>query len=69
MGSSGVRRPKVRSFTLENGLRVLLASQASSPTASVWVWYRVGSKNEHPGITGASHWVEHMLFEGSPRYP
>jgi zinc protease len=32
------------------------------------VWYRVGSKNEHPGITGASHWVEHMLFEGSPRY-
>ena len=36
---------------------------------SVWVWYRVGSKNEWPGITGASHWVEHMLFEGSPRYP
>jgi zinc protease len=34
----------------------------------VWVWYRVGSKNERPGITGASHWVEHMLFEGSPRY-
>jgi zinc protease len=50
-------------------LRVLLAPQAQSPTASVWVWYRVGSKNEHPGITGASHWVEHMLFEGSPRYP
>ena len=69
MGRSEVRRPKVRSFSLTNGLRVLLAPLPRSPTASVWVWYRVGSKNEHPGITGASHWVEHMLFEGSPRYP
>jgi len=69
MGRSGVRRPRVRSFRLSNGLRVLLAPDGQSPTASVWVWYRVGSKNEHPGITGASHWVEHMLFEGSPRYP
>ena len=55
-------------FTLANGLRVQLAPDPASPTASVWVWYRVGSKNEHPGITGASHWVEHMLFQGSPRY-
>ncbi len=47
----------------------MLAPLASSPTSSVWVWYRVGSKNEVPGITGASHWVEHMLFEGSPRFP
>jgi len=69
MPSSGVRRPKVRAFRLVNGLRVLLAPNDDSPTSSVWVWYRVGSKNEHPGITGASHWVEHMLFEGSPRYP
>jgi zinc protease len=45
-----------------------LAPEPASPTASVWVWYRVGSKNEWPGVTGASHWVEHMLFQGSPRY-
>ena len=63
-----VPRPRTQSFTLSNGLRVLLASDPRSPTASVWVWYRVGSRNERPGITGASHWVEHMLFEGSPRY-
>ena len=69
MGRPGVVRPPVRAFRLANGLRVLLAPDDRSPTASVWVWYRVGSKNEHPGITGASHWVEHMLFEGSPRYP
>jgi zinc protease len=48
---------------------VILAPEPRSPTASVWVWYRVGSRNEWPGVTGASHWVEHMLFEGSPRYP
>jgi zinc protease len=62
-------RPTTVTFRLANGLSVVLAPLANSPTASVWVWYRVGSKNEHPGITGASHWVEHMLFEGSPRYP
>lgn len=59
---------RVMRFRLPNGLDVRLAPIPESPTASVWVWYRVGSKNEHPGITGASHWVEHMLFQGSPRY-
>ena len=63
-----VPRPPTREFALDNGLSVVLAPDPRSPTASVWVWYRVGSRNEHPGITGASHWVEHMLFEGSPRY-
>ena len=68
MATRGVPRPAFDAFQLSNGLRVVLAPIADSPTASVWVWYRVGSKNEHPGITGASHWVEHMLFQGSPRY-
>ena len=68
MVSLGVDRPTLDTFSLENGLRVVLAPIPASPTSSVWVWYRVGSKNERPGITGASHWVEHMLFKGSPRY-
>lgn len=68
MGASSAGRPPIETFSLDNGLRVVLAPNPSSPTASVWVWYRVGSKNERPGITGASHWVEHMLFKGSPRY-
>ncbi len=68
MSPSGVARPPLQSFQLDNGLSVVLAADSASPTASVWVWYRVGSKNEWPGVTGASHWVEHMLFEGSPRY-
>jgi zinc protease len=36
----------------------------SAPAVSVWVGYKVGSRNERPGITGATHWVEHMLFKG-----
>jgi zinc protease len=64
----GARAPRVERFRLSNGLSVLLAADPTSPTASVWVWYRVGSKNEHTGITGASHWVEHMLFQGTPKY-
>ncbi len=68
MAHERLPKPRTRRFRLSNGLSVVLAPSDTSPTASVWVWYRVGSKNEHPGITGASHWVEHMLFQGSPRY-
>jgi zinc protease len=59
----------VTDLRLGNGLRVLLVPQPAAVTASVWVWYRVGSKNEWPGVTGASHWVEHMMFNGSPKFP
>ncbi len=41
----------------------------TAPVASFWMWYRVGSRNEHPGITGISHWVEHMMFKGTERWP
>ena len=50
--------------TLDNGLTVLLRPIPTSPAITVWVGYKVGSRNERPGITGATHWVEHMLFKG-----
>ena len=55
--------------TLDNGLTVVLKEMHHAPVASFWIWYRVGSRNEIPGITGASHWVEHMMFKGSPEFP
>lgn len=55
--------------SLENGLTVVLRESHSAPVTSVWIWYRVGSRNEHQGITGISHWVEHMLFKGTERWP
>ncbi|MGB5047507.1 MAG: pitrilysin family protein, partial [Caldilineaceae bacterium] len=55
--------------TLDSGLRVILQESHQAPVASFWVFYRVGSRNETPGLTGISHWVEHMLFKGTERYP
>lgn len=52
-----------------NGLTVLLREHHAAPVATFWVWYRVGSRNETPGLTGISHWVEHMLFKGTPAHP
>lgn len=55
--------------TLENGLRIMLKEIHTTPLVSQWMWYRVGSRDETPGMTGASHWVEHMLFKGTPNFP
>lgn len=55
--------------TLANGLTVLLKEVHAAPVGSVWVWYRVGSRHDPPGRTGASHWVEHMMFRGTERFP
>jgi len=54
---------------LSNGLLVLLKEIHTAPIISHWIWYRVGSRNEIPGYTGISHWVEHMQFKGTPQFP
>lgn len=54
---------------LENGLKVLLKEIHTAPIISHWLWYRVGSRYEKPGLTGISHWVEHMQFKGTPNFP
>jgi zinc protease len=54
--------------TLDNGLRVLLQEDHRSPVASFQVWYRVGSRDERVGATGLSHYLEHMMFKGTPTY-
>jgi zinc protease len=59
----------VEQFTLGNGMTILIKEMHHAPIASFWVWYRVGSGDERPGITGISHWVEHMLFKGTPCFP
>jgi zinc protease len=59
----------MRRTTLDNGLKVLVQEEHTAPLASVWCWYRVGSKNEGPGLTGVSHWVEHMNFKGTTNIP
>jgi zinc protease len=55
----------VEKHVLDNGLTVLISEDHSAPVVTYQVWYKVGSKNERPGITGISHLCEHMMFKGS----
>ncbi len=59
----------VRETVLDNGLKVLVQEVHTAPLASVWCWYKVGSKDEGSGLTGVSHWVEHMNFKGTRNIP
>lgn len=54
---------------LDNGLTVLVQVDDRAPVVTSQVWYRVGSVDEHSGITGISHMLEHMMFKGSEEYP
>jgi len=58
----------VTEATLENGLRVLVQDDPRNPIVAVQVFYRVGSRNERPGATGLAHFLEHMMFKGTPTY-
>jgi len=64
---AGAADPVVEA-TLDNGLRVLLLEDHRNPIVSFQVWYRVGSRNEHPGATGIAHFLEHLMFKGTPTY-
>lgn len=69
MALSRASAPPVRETTLDNGLTVLVQEVHTAPLVSVWCWYKVGSRDEAPGLTGVSHWVEHMNFKGTRNIP
>lgn len=58
-----------QSFTLDNGLRVIVHEDRKAPVVAVSVWYRVGSKHEPKGKTGFAHLFEHLMFNGSENAP
>ena len=55
--------------TFRNGLKVIVWPDHDIPNVALYTFYRVGSRNEAPGITGISHFFEHMMFNGSKHYP
>jgi len=63
-----LRRLPIRYQRLKNGLEVLVVKDRSSPVVSVQVWYRVGSRYDPPGLTGISHFLEHLMFKGTQKY-
>ena len=58
----------VKSFTLKNGMKIMVLEDHSIPNANMYLFWKVGSRNEYPGITGLSHFFEHMMFNGSKKY-
>jgi zinc protease len=59
---------EVREVKLSNGMTALISPNPKLPIFSLYFFYKVGSKNEVPGITGASHFLEHMMFKGAKKY-
>ena len=60
---------QVYEYKLENGLKLLVKEDRRAPVAVSQIWYRIGSSYEHDGITGISHVLEHMMFQGTEKYP
>ncbi|MCY4155693.1 MAG: pitrilysin family protein [Gammaproteobacteria bacterium] len=60
---------EVHEYRLDNGLKLLVKEDRRAPVVVSQVWYRIGSSYEHNGITGVSHALEHMMFQGTEKYP
>ena len=58
----------VQISTLNNGMKILVQEDHTIPTVALYFFYRVGSRDERPGITGISHFFEHMMFNGSQQF-
>ncbi len=57
------------SFTLDNGMKVVVVSNHRAPVVTHMVWYRAGAMDEPPGRTGVAHLLEHLMFKGTEAYP
>lgn len=59
---------EIKTHTLKNGMKILVQEDHSIPSATMYIFYRIGSRNEHTGTTGLSHFFEHMMFNGAKKY-
>jgi len=60
---------EVTSFTLENGLQAVVIEDHRAPVVVQTVWYRAGSADEKPGVSGVAHFLEHLMFKGTDEVP
>src|SRR4030095_1016909 len=58
----------VKTHQLKNGMRILVQEDHSIPNVALYIFYKIGSRNERPGPTGLSHFFEHMMFNGARKY-
>jgi len=60
---------RTHEFMLDNGLKVIVQEDHRAPVAVVQIWYKIGASAEYDGITGVSHALEHMMFQGTTNIP
>src|SRR6202166_77517 len=65
---AGAQSHNVQTATLSNGMKILIEEDHAIPNVAMYFFYRIGSRNERPGITGISHFFEHMMFNGAKKY-
>src|SRR5437899_11103636 len=58
----------IKTHQLKNGMKILVQEDHSIPNVALYIFYRIGSRNEGPGTTGLSHFFEHMMFNGAKKY-
>ena len=70
LGSPGLlaQNQPVQTAELANGMKILVQEDHAIPNVAMYFFFRVGSRNERPGITGISHFFEHMMFNGAKKY-
>lgn len=68
LGYSQMKVDDVKTFVLDNGMKFMVVEDFSIPNANMYLFYKVGSRNEYQGITGLSHFFEHMMFNGAKKY-
>src|SRR6202163_2048978 len=68
VSSAAAQEFPVAERTLKNGMKVLVQTDHSIPNVALYIFYRIGSRNERPGTTGISHFFEHMMFNGAKKY-
>jgi len=68
LSKAQMKADDVKAFTLKNGMKFLVVEDNSIPNANMYLFYKVGSRNEYQGITGLSHFFEHMMFNGAKKF-
>ncbi len=66
-GAAGLFHPTT--FTLDNGMQVVVVENHRAPVVAHWVWYRVGTADSPVGKSGLPHYLEHLMFKGTDKIP
>ena len=69
LAQTTVTSERPASFTLGNGLQVVVIPDHRTPVVTQMIWYKVGSADETPGKSGLAHFLEHLMFKGTAKHP